>query len=107
MVIFKGPDAIKKSFIEKMAAEIRKKLQEENFFDKIRNIVSAENNRLLTSFSSSIQPNRDKFENEKALATQTSETKIEQNCFAAAEIVEIINNQMVVYDQFATKYVGN
>lgn len=107
IVIFKGSDAIKKKFIEKMAVEIRKKLQEENFFDKIRNIVSAENNRLLTSYSSSIQPNKEKFENEKDLATQTSETEIEKNCFTAAEIIEIINNQMVVYDGFISKYVGN
>lgn len=106
-VIFKGPDAVKKAFIEKMAVEIRKKLQEENFFDKIRNIVSAENSRLLSSYSSSIQPNKEKFENEKTLATQTSETEIEKNCFTAAEIIEIINNQMVVYDGFISKYVGN
>lgn len=107
IVIFKGPDAVKKAFIEKMAVEIRKKLQEENFFDKIRNIVSAENSRLLSSFSSSIQLNKDKFENEKALATQTSETEIEQNCFTAAEIIEIINNQIIVYNGFIIKYVRN
>ena len=105
IIAFKGPEAVKKHFIEKMSLKIKEKLLEQSFFEKIRKIVHGENNRLISYFSSSIQPNKNKFENERTLATQTSESEIEHNCFTAAEDIVLINNQISIYDVFITKYV--
>lgn len=101
----KGPEAIKKEFINRISKKIRKELNKQDIASKFNTMISNELNRRLKSFEETVHVDFEKLDNERDIATSRSDKAVEADCFRAAHIIANINAQLKVYGSFKEKHV--
>ena len=104
-IIWKGTEAIKMEFVNRIGKKIRKQLDDQGIESKFKKMIVSEINRLMRSFEETLHVDFEKLNNEKDIATSRSDEAVEADCFRAAHIIANINAQLKVYGSFKGKHV--
>lgn len=104
-ILWKGTEAIKMEFVNRIGKKIRKQLDGQGIESTFKKMIVSEINRLMRSFEETLHVDFEKLNNEKDIATSRSDEAVEADCFRAAHIIANINAQLKVYGSFKGKHV--
>lgn len=104
-ILWKGTDAIKKEFVNRIGKKIREELNKQGLASKFKKMITAEINRRLRSFEEKLHVDFEKLNNERDIATSRSNEAVEADCFTAAHIMANINSLFKLYCGFKEKHV--
>lgn len=105
ITIGRSKEWIRNKFKEYMTPDLKKMFREKDVYGSIKRIIEGEIKSILNLCEKTISLDTQKMETEREIATSSPEKVIENNCFEAIEVMDVINRQLKKYEDYKKKHV--